>query len=115
MEEEEPQRQQRRMNRRSIGGNCRSIQWSSLNKTETRQDQQRSIRRLRRNQQRRFWREVLQHRKNRRTVGVWRRSSSVREPQRLRDVGRAPDEPMLLKSRRGSSDGQLFSEPLANC
>jgi hypothetical protein len=42
----------------------------------------------------------LQHRMNRRTVSVMRRSSCVREPQRLRDVREAPDEPMLLKSRR---------------
>jgi hypothetical protein len=37
--EEEPRRQQRRINRRSIGGNRRSIRWSCLNKTETRQDE----------------------------------------------------------------------------
>jgi hypothetical protein len=46
------------------------------------------------------WREVLQHQMNRRTVGAMRRSSCVRELQRLRDMGGAPDEPMLLKSRR---------------
>jgi hypothetical protein len=42
----------------------------------------------------------LQHRMNRRTVSAYHQSSSVREPQRLSDVGGAPDEPILLKSRR---------------
>jgi hypothetical protein len=42
--EEKPRRQQLRMNRRSIGGNRQSIRWSSLNKTETRQDQRNSTR-----------------------------------------------------------------------
>jgi hypothetical protein len=40
--EEKPRRQQCRMNRRSNGGNRRSIRWSSLNKTETCQDQRSS-------------------------------------------------------------------------
>jgi hypothetical protein len=42
----------------------------------------------------------IQHRMNRRTVNAMRRNSYVRELQRLRDVGGASDELMLLKSRR---------------
>jgi hypothetical protein len=65
------------------------------------------------------WREVLQHQMNRRTVGVMRRNSCVREPQRLRDVGGAPDEAMLLKSRRQfirrSTFQRAVSQRLAEC
>jgi hypothetical protein len=56
---------------------------------------------------------------NRRTVGVMRRNSCVREPQRLRDVRGAPDEPMLLKSRRRfirqSTFHRVVSQRLAEC
>jgi hypothetical protein len=44
------------------------------------------------------WARSLQHQMIRRTVGALRRSSCVREPQRLRDVGGAPDEPTPWKS-----------------
>jgi hypothetical protein len=43
------------------------------------------------------WMRGLQHRMIRRTVGALRRSSCVREPQRLSDVGGAPNEPTPWK------------------
>jgi hypothetical protein len=46
-----------------------------------------------------IWSRGLQHRMKQLCIGAYRRSSFVREPQRLSDVGGAPDEPMLLKSR----------------
>jgi hypothetical protein len=67
----------------------------------------------------RVWRSVLQHRMIRRTVGAERRSSSVKETQRISDVGGAPDEPMLLKSRRRfirrSPFQRAVSQRLAEC
>jgi hypothetical protein len=122
-------RQLRQMNRQSIGGNRRSNRSSSLNKTETRQDQRSSTRwtngsavvyltvmwKLTET----FWPWGLQHRMNRRTVGAKRQCSSHRELQRLRDVGGAPDEPMLLKSNhrfiRRSTFQWAVSQQLAEC
>jgi hypothetical protein len=66
-----------------------------------------------------FWSRGVQHRMNRCTVGVMRQSSCVRELQRLCDVGGAPDEPMLLKSRRPfiwwSTFQWVVSQRLAEC
>jgi hypothetical protein len=71
------------------------------------------------NQDRDAPRQALQHRMNRRTVDAQRRSSSVREPQQLSDVGGASDEPMLLKSRRRfirrSTFQRVVSQRLAEC
>jgi hypothetical protein len=94
------------MNRQSIGGNRRTIRWSSLNKTETRQDEVLStgwtdgsaavhptvawklIETV--------WSRGLQHRTNRRCVG-----SSEQLCQRIFNgyvTWRAPDEPTPRKS-----------------
>jgi hypothetical protein len=117
-------RQKHRMNRRSIGMNRRSIWWSRLNKTEMRQDLCSST----------GWTDgsIVVHPTVswKLTVGSghgvfntgWSDVASVHsvgvnlteEPQRLSDVGGAPDEPMLLKSRRWFIRRSTFSEPLAN-
>jgi hypothetical protein len=55
------------------------------------------------------WTRGLQHRMIRRTVGALHRSSCVREPQRLRDVGGAPDEPMPWQSIVSDHPTVLFS------
>jgi hypothetical protein len=85
--EKKKRRQQCRMKQRSIGGNRRSIRWSSLNKTEMRQDQHSSTGwtdgsaavypMVSKKPTETVWREVLQHWMNRHTVGVLRQSSRV--------------------------------------
>jgi hypothetical protein len=66
-----------------------------------------------------FWPWGLQHQMNRRAISAYRQSSSVRESQRLSDDGGAPDEPMLLKSRRRfirrSTYQRAASQWLAEC
>jgi hypothetical protein len=85
--EEKPRRQQRRMNRRSFGGNRWTIRWSSLNKTEMHQDEALSTGwtdgsaavhptvawKLTET----VWPQGLQHWLNRRCIGVMRRNSCV--------------------------------------
>jgi hypothetical protein len=110
------------MNGRSIGGNRRSIQWSSLNKKETRQDQRGSTGWIDGSAAVhpmvtwkltvRFWLRDLQHRMIRRCVNShvrWRATtSSTGWTNAWKSI--ASDHPMVLLSANDSSDalGYLY-------